>query len=173
MGRYPAISLAFDMVHRYGHAFGSTLLQGLAMTVNAPATLLHISAKVPEPEAMTALVGQYIYNDPTINGVVPGTLAELYFNFGLVGVIGGFFVIGRIARYCISVTYSAADMGTLLLAFYVLTLLCVSTIPATATLGVYLLATTGFPVLVFCVVEQIVARSVSRLPQSAAGIAFS
>jgi hypothetical protein len=141
--------------------------------VNAPATLLHISAKVPEPEAMTALVGQYIYNDPTINGVVPGTLAELYFNFGLVGVIGGFFVIGRIARYCISVTYSAADMGTLLLAFYVLTLLCVSTIPATATLGVYLLATTGFPVLVFCVVEQIVARSVSRLPQSAAGIAFS
>ncbi len=45
MGRYPTISLAFDMVHRYGHAFGSTLLQGLAMTVNAPATLLHISAK--------------------------------------------------------------------------------------------------------------------------------
>jgi hypothetical protein len=64
-------------------------------------------------------------------------------------------------------------MGTLLLAFYILTLLCVSTIPATATLGVYLLATTGFPVLFFCVVEQIVARSVSRLPQSAAGIAFS
>jgi hypothetical protein len=173
MGRYTTISLAFDMVHRYGHAFGSTLLQGLTMTINAPATLLHISAKVPEPEAITALVGQYIYGDPTKTGVVPGTLAELYFNFGLVGVIGGFFVIGRIARYCISLTHSAADMGTALLGFYVLTLLCVWTIPMTATLGVYLLATTGFPVLAFCVVEQIVARSVSRLPQSAAGIAFS
>ncbi len=72
MGRYPTISLAFDMVTQYGHAFGSTLLQGLAMTVNAPATLLHIPLKVPEPEAMTALVGQYIYQDPSINGVVPG-----------------------------------------------------------------------------------------------------
>ncbi|MEI9968730.1 MAG: hypothetical protein WDM87_08945 [Terracidiphilus sp.] len=26
--------------------------------------------------------GQYIYDDSTINGVVPGTLSELYFNFG-------------------------------------------------------------------------------------------
>jgi oligosaccharide repeat unit polymerase len=164
MGRYPAISLAFDMVHRYGYAFGSTLLQGLAMTVNAPATLLHISAKVPEPEAVTALVGQYIYNDPSINGVVPGTLAELYFNFGAFGVIAGFFVIGRIARYCIAVTRSANDMGTLLLAFYVLTLLCVWTIPMTATLCVYLLATTGFPVLVLCAIEQSVIYLIKPLP---------
>ena len=101
---------------------------------------------------------------------MPGTLAELYFNFGVFGVIGGFFVIGRIARYCISVTHSAADMGTLLLGFYVLTLLCVSTIPMTATLSVYLLATTGFPILVFCAVEQIVARSVKPLPRSTARI---
>ena len=115
MGRYPTISLAFDMVTQYGHAFGSTLLQGLAMTVNAPATLLHIPLKVPEPEAMTALVGQYIYQDPSINGVVPGTLAELYFNFGTLGVFGGFFLIGRIAKVCISMTHSAVDMGTLLL----------------------------------------------------------
>ena len=28
MGRYPTISLAFDMVNRYGHAFGSTLAPG-------------------------------------------------------------------------------------------------------------------------------------------------
>ena len=173
MGRYATISLAFDMVNRYGHAFGSTLIQGLIMTINAPATLLHISPKVPEPEAMTALVGKYIFEDPTINGVVPGTLAELYFNFGVFGVIAGFFVIGKIAKYCISVTHTAVDMGTLLLAFYVLTLLCVSTIPMTATLCVYLLATTGFPVLVLCTIEQIVARSVSPLPRSATGIAFS
>jgi oligosaccharide repeat unit polymerase len=172
LGRYPTISLAFDMVNRYGHAFGSTLLQGLAMTMNAPATLLHSSMKVTEPEAMTALVGQYIYGDPTINGVVPGTLAELYYNFGVLGVLGGFFVIGRIAKYCISVTRSSQDMGTVLLSFYVLTLLCVWTIPMTATLGVYLLATKGLPILLFCAVEQIVSRSVRPLPQTAAHMAL-
>lgn len=166
MGRYPTISLAFDMVNRYGHAFGSTLLQGLAMTVNAPATLLHIPAKVPEPEAMTALVGQYIYQDPSINGVVPGTLAEFYFNFGTLGVLGGFFVIGRIARYCISMAHSAVDMGTLLLSFYVITLLCLWTIPMTATIGVYLLATRGLPILVFVAIEQSLSRSSNLAPQA-------
>lgn len=165
MGRYPTISLAFDMVGRFGHASGSTLWQGLAMTINAPATLLHIPLKVPEPTAMTALVGQYIYEDPTVNGVVPGTLAELYFNFGVLGVIGGFFVIGRIARYCIAATHSAANMGTLLLSFYILTMLCVWTIPQTATIGFYLLATRGLPILLFCGAEQTLIRSAMPSPQ--------
>ncbi len=166
MGRYPTISLAFDMVGRFGHASGSTLWQGLVMTINAPATLLHIPLKVPEPTAMTALVGQYIYEDPTVNGVVPGTLAELYFNFGVLGVIGGFFVIGRIARYCVAATHSAANMGTLLLSFYVLTLLCVWTIPQTATIGFYLLATRGLPILLFCGVEQTLIRPAMPAPQA-------
>ena len=167
MGRFPTISLAFDMVNRYGHALGSTLLQGVAMTVNAPATLLHIPLKVPEPEAMTALVGQYIYQDPSINGVVPGTLAEFYFNFGTLGVLGGFFVIGRIAKVCISMAHSAVDMGTFLLSFYVLTLLCLWAIPMTATIGVYLLATRGLPILVFVAIEQTLSRSANLAPQAA------
>ncbi len=173
MGRYATINLAFDMVNRYGHAFGSTLLQGLIMTINAPLTLLHISAKVPEPEAMTALVGQYIYGDPTITGIVPGTLAELDYNFGVLGVFGGFFVIGRIAKYCISVTHSARDMGTLLLSFYILTLLCVWTIPMTATLGVYLLATQGLPILAFCAIEQMVIHCVRPVPLGATQMALT
>ena len=137
------------------------------MTVNAPATLLHIPLKVPEPEAMTALVGQYIYQDPSINGVVPGTLAEFYFNFGTLGVFGGFFVIGRIAKVCISMAHSAVDMGTLLLSFYVITLLCLWAIPMTATIGVYLLATRGLPILVFVAIEQTLSRSANLAPQAA------
>jgi hypothetical protein len=168
MGRYATIGLAFDMVNRYGHAFGSTLIQGLAMTINAPATLLHSSMKVPEPAAMTALVGQYVYGDPGNTGAVPGTLAELYFNFGVFGVAGGFFVIGWIARLCISIARSSPEMGTRLLAFYVLTLLCVWTIPMTATLGVYLLATSGLPILVFCAIEQTVIHAAFPAPVAAA-----
>ncbi|HVN92784.1 MAG TPA: hypothetical protein VMT38_03760 [Terracidiphilus sp.] len=166
MGRYPTISLSFDMVNQYGHALGSTLLQGLAMTINAPATLLHMPWKVPEPEAMTALVGQYIYQDPSINGVVPGTLAEFYFNFGTLGVLGGFFVIGRIAKYCISISHSAADMGTLMLSFYIITLLCLWAIPMTATIGAYLLATRGLPILLFCAVDQTLSRFANPASQA-------
>ena len=168
MGRYPTISLAFDMVHRYGHSFGSTLLQGLTMTINAPATLLHIPLKVPEPVPISALAGQYIYDDPSINGVVPGTLAELYFNLGVLGVFGGFFAIGRVAKYCISATHSARDSGTLLLSFYILAMLCVSTIPMTTTILLYEMATIGLPILAFCAVEQIVIHSATPPPLNAA-----
>jgi hypothetical protein len=171
MGRYPTISLAFDMVNRYGHALGLTLLQGLTITINAPATLLHIPLKVPELEPFSALAGQYIYNDSSINFVVPGTLAELYFNFGVLGVFGGFFVIGRVAKYCIAVTHSASDMGTLLLSSYVLAMLCISTIPMTTTIILYNLATIGFPILAFCVIEQSLIHAKKPLPQSAARMA--
>jgi hypothetical protein len=170
MGRYPTISLAFDMVGRYGHVLGSTLLQGLTMTINAPATLLHIPLKVPEPVPISALAGLYIYDDSSINGVVPGTLAELYFNFGVVGVFGGFFMIGRVAKYCISATHSAKDSGTLLLGFYILAMLCVSTIPMTATIIVYEMATIGFPIIAFCAIEQIVIHSAKSLPQNTASL---
>lgn len=168
MGRYPTISLVFDMVGRYGHALGSTLLQGLTMTINAPATLLHIPLKIPEPVAISALAGQYIYDDPSINGVVPGTLAELYFNFGVLGVFCGFYVIGRVAKYCISAKDSAKDAGTLLLSFYILAMLCVSTIPMTTTIIVYEMVTIGFPIVAFYAIEQIVIHAAKSPSQNAA-----
>jgi hypothetical protein len=38
----------------------------------------------------------------------------------------------------------------------------------TATIGVYLLATRGFPILVFVAIEQTLSRSVNLTPQAAA-----
>ncbi|MGD0158059.1 MAG: hypothetical protein ABSB50_18365 [Terracidiphilus sp.] len=171
IGRFSSISLAFDMVHRYGYASGSTLLQGFTTTINAPATLLHISWKVPEPQAMAAVVGEYIYDDPTKTGVVPGTVAELYFNFGILGVVGGFFVIGRIARYCTTLTHTAENLGSMILAFYVLALLCVSTIPMTATTILYSLTTSGFPILFLFACEQILTHAAKPRQESLSHVA--
>jgi hypothetical protein len=170
MGRFSTIALSFDMVRNTGYGFGSTLLQGAAITLNAPATLLHIPLKIYEPEAITSLVGQYLFSDPTINGVVPGTLAELYFNFGICGVFCGFFVIGRIAKYCIDVTRSADRMGSALLGFYSLVLLCLWTIPMTATLTLYFLATRGLPILAFFVAERTLVYRRRRVPQNGLGL---
>lgn len=118
-------------------------------------------------------MGQYLYDDSTRTGVVPGTLAELYFNFGVFGVIAGFFVVGRVARYCISLTHSAEDAGTMLLAFYVMALLCISTIPMNATVILYFLATSGLPILVFYASERILIHAFSPLPQPATRTALT
>ena len=142
------------MTKHFGYAFRSTLFQGIAMTLNVPATLLHLDVKIPEPQAITSIAGEYIFSDPTINGVVPGTVAELYFNFGVLGVLGGLFVIGRTARFCIRVMHWPATLSTLLLGFYSLLLICIWTIPMTATLTLYFLVTRGFPILVLFAVER-------------------
>ena len=42
----------------------------------------------------------------------------------------------------------------------------------TATLGVYLLATRGVPILLFCAVEQTLSRSVNFAPRPVAQVAL-
>ena len=57
-------------------------------------------------------------------------------------------------------------MGTSLLSFYIITLLCLWAIPMTATIGVYLLATRGLPILIFVAIEQILSSSANLTPQA-------
>lgn len=167
MGRYATIGLILDMSRHFGFAMGSTLLQGIAITVNAPATLLHLGLKIPEPQAITSVAGEYLFSDPDINGVVPGTVAELYFNFGVVGVLGGFYIIGRIARMCIRILAVAGDLGTILLGFYSLLLICIWTIPMTATLTLYFLVTRGLPILALYAIERALCVRAKQDPKDA------
>jgi len=153
MGRYSSLGLIFDMVDEDGFALGSTLLNGPAMTFNAPATLMEIPFKIPEPLPITALVGRYLYSNTDRNGVVPGTMAELYYNFGAIGVILGFYAIGKLARYCIGLSEDCNSISVYLLAIYAIVLICTWMIPMTATLALYFLATRGLPVLLLCVID--------------------
>jgi oligosaccharide repeat unit polymerase len=148
VGRFSMIGLGVEMVNRNGFAWGSTLFEGLANTINAPLVLLKLPQIVQAPQGITSVVGMYLVGNPQMTGIVPGTICELYYNFGLFGVAGGYFLIGVLLKKSIKLIQNTKSMGVFTLSVYIITLICTSFIPGTFTSWVYYLPTMGFPV--FC-----------------------
>jgi oligosaccharide repeat unit polymerase len=160
VGRFSMIGLGVEMVNRYGVAWGSTLFEGLADTINAPLILLKLPQIVETPQGITSVVGMYLVKNPQMTGIVPGTICELYYNFGLFGVVGGYFLIGTLLQKCIKVIQNTKSMGVFTLAVYLIVLICSSFIPGTFTSWVYYLATIGFPVICLFICELILKNGI-------------
>jgi hypothetical protein len=158
IGRFSMIGAGIEMVDKFGYALGSTLLAGITSTINAPFVLLKISLPVPEPYGVTNFVGMHLKGDPRVTGIVPGTVCELYFNFGLVGVIMGYLLIGRLTAFCTTRIRETNSLGTVAVLSYILVLICTAIIPGTTTTWIYLFFTHGFPALCLFLYEKLLRR---------------
>ena len=160
IGRFSMIGLGVEMVNRYGFAWGSTLFDGIGNTINAPLILLKLPQIVETPQGITSVAGMYLLGDPQITGIVPGTICELYYNFGVFGVAGGYFLIGKLVQKCIKIIQNTRSTGVFTLAVYVIVLICNSFIPGTFTSWVYYLATIGFPVICLFICELLFKKGI-------------
>jgi oligosaccharide repeat unit polymerase len=158
VGRFSMIGLGIEMVQRQGLALGATLPDGLVNTLNAPSTLLKLPQLLPASQSVTSAVGDYLVGNPEVTGIVPGSIFDFYYNFGLFGVAAGYFIIGKIVRKSTSVMRKTDSMGVFLFWSYVVVTLSICCIPGTATGWVYYLATTGFPALCLLVCEVALSR---------------
>jgi oligosaccharide repeat unit polymerase len=159
VGRFSMIGLGIEMVQQEGLAFGATLADGFFNTINAPSTLLKLPLLLPVPQSATSVVGNYLLGDPEITGIVPGSIFDFYYNFGLIGVAAGYFIIGKIVQKSITIMRKTDSMGVFFFWSYVIVTICVCCIPGTATGWVYYLATTGFPALCFLMCEVSLSRN--------------
>jgi oligosaccharide repeat unit polymerase len=153
VGRFSMIGLGIKIANSQGYAWGSTLYDGLVNAINTPLTLLNLPLIVQPPQSITSVVGEYLVGNPLVTGIVPGTTCELYYNFGLVGVAVGYFLIGKILHKCIQVIQETRSMGFFAIAAYCLILICTSFFPGTFTSWIYYLITIGFPVICLCFCE--------------------
>jgi len=149
VGRFSMIGLGIKVVQSDGLGFGATLLNGFVNTINVPLTLLKLPHLLPVPQSVTSIVGNYLMGNPEFEGIVPGNIFDFYYNFSLIGVAVGYFIIGIIVRKAISVMKKTDSMGAFIFWSYVIVTLSICGIPGTATGWIYYLATTGFPVLFF------------------------
>ncbi len=160
IGRFSMIGLAVEMVNIHGFVWGSTLLAGLANAVNSPLVLLKIPQIVGTPQGITSIVGMHLVGNPEITGIVPGTICELYYNFGLFGVAGGYFLIGKLLQKCIKVTRDTQSIGVFTLTTYIIVLICTNFIPGTFTSWIYYLVTIGFPAIFLFISEALFKKTV-------------
>jgi oligosaccharide repeat unit polymerase len=161
-GRFSMIGLSIEMVQNYGYAYGKTFLEGIIATINAPFILLKLPSLLPQATGITNVVGGYLFNDSTVTGVVPGIILELYYNFGIVGVAVGFYLIGKFAAACTRAVDTGTTVGEVLLSSYCLILICTSIIPGTSSIWVYLLITLGLPAICLYSVERIFKNRVNK-----------
>lgn len=154
MGRFSMVGLSIDYVRNNGFLLGSTVLHGFVSALNAPLVLMQMSPVVDIPAGFTSVIGGYLTGDSSVNAIVPGTVAELYANFGVPGVGIGYLLIGYMIRWSVSIMERTASAGSLCLSSYLIVLLCLTCIPGTMTGWMYYLITAGLPALVLPMLEN-------------------
>lgn len=89
IGRFSTLATVGDLVHAQGYLFGQTLLHWPAKCFELVQFVIPGTPVMDTPRSITSYVGELILGDPTINGIVPGALFELYANFGYIGIVLG------------------------------------------------------------------------------------
>lgn len=156
-GRYSMMGFATDYVAVNGHAYGETLLASFSNISLGTLRLLGIYVPNPQFRTSTQLSGESILNS-TANYIVPGFSAEMYINFGFVGLVVGYYLLGRIANW-VDRRYLAASSVLIKLTFaYFGTLIVFRTVAAdSGSLMSYVLYS-GFPLLVMVVLSKLGRR---------------
>lgn len=154
-GRFSITAASFELVDLYGYQFGATMWTTAPMLANAMLAASGLDLRLDTGHAVTNYVGQHLAGSFNINGIVPGSIFELYFNYGAVGVLGGYWILGFLIRRASHYLSPAHRIGTRTLAAYVIALVLVWAIPMTSTLWVYFLVIRGAPLIVLFAAEHL------------------
>jgi len=147
-GRFCMVGLGFALTANSGAGFGTTILGSFFSSINDLMTLAHLPFQLPHVQGMESIIGGYLINDPDNNSILPGSICELYYDFGVLGVVVGHFLIGRLARICSNAVHRGANVGSVLLGAYCLLSLSISTLSGNISSAFYYLLYIGLPLLV-------------------------
>jgi hypothetical protein len=153
-GRFSMVGLGLQMARSYGHDWGLVMLSPILQTLNSPFYLLRLGQPFHVPGAITNLAGLYLLGDPRKAGIVPGSICELAYSFGLLGVPVGYYILGRMVVFATNRIEHGRSIGEIMIAIYFIILVCISIIPGTMTTWIYCLATFGFPCILLYVLES-------------------
>lgn len=144
-GRFSMVGWAVDVVEGSGYLFGETFAYAYTNVIFGVARLIGLNLNNPDWSSSTSLTGQTLLGDPSLTYIVPGLTAELYLNFGILGVFIGMFLLGLTANW-IDKRFIASPSVTMKLVYaYVGSLLVLRTLAAdSGALPSYLIYT-GLP----------------------------
>lgn len=155
LGRFSMVGLSVRMVQRFGYDWGLSMLASLIDVFNAPFYLIMKISPIPALNKIVNFTGLYLLGDPNKTGIVPGSICELYFNFGFFGVLIGYFLLGKLISFIAYLIHTSNTVGTTMLSTYIIILICMNIIPGPAMEWIYRLVTIGLPFLVYWFIERL------------------
>lgn len=97
-GRFSMGAWAFKYTEYHGLLLGETYLSGLLVVPGGLSHFFGIDLADPY-RPVVAFTGEYLRGSADKNFIVPGSMAELILNFGVVGVIVGYYLFGRVTGF--------------------------------------------------------------------------
>lgn len=146
-GRFSMMGFATEYAAEEGHAYGETLLASAANMTLGTLRLAGIYIPNPQLRSSTQMSGESLLGS-TANYVVPGFSAEMFINFGLIGVVVGYYFLGRVANWADRKYLEAPTVLIKLTFAYVGTLLVFRTVAADSGSILSYVLYSGLPLLV-------------------------
>jgi hypothetical protein len=147
-GRFSMLGFSVKYVEEHGTIDGETFGSALASIAAGLAHLLGIGTTAVAQRSSLEVIGQVLGTEVGgVNYIVPGLTAEFYLNFGMVGIVVGCYLLGRITNW-VDKRFSEASSPMVQLAFaYLGTLIVLRTITAESSATLTYVLYTGAPVL--------------------------
>ncbi|MEV5051570.1 hypothetical protein [Arthrobacter sp. LAR12-1-1.1] len=165
-GRFSLMGLADAHVDEHGFLYGETFLAGITNVLFGALRLVGVGIPNPPLRMSMNITGEELLNSSSAIHIVPGLTAELYMNFGLIGIIIGYYSLGRITSW-VDAQYDKAPGAILRLAFaYLGTLLVFRTVSADSGAIYGYLLYTGLPLIALGVYSGLVRRRIRRHAKS-------
>jgi len=99
LGRFSMLGFALQSTDRYGLLGGETFVESVLRPLAALSQFVGIRAFQSVGQSSTEVVISELFNSSTAIYVVPGLSAELFLNFGVVGIALGYFALGRVCGW--------------------------------------------------------------------------
>lgn len=145
-GRFSMTGLAVESASRIGLLWGETFASAFNFTLLPLFNFLGLEA----PRLMTPMdvASRVTVGDFSLIYMVPGFTSELMMNFGLIGVIVGYFILGRATRVLDFAIQKSTSLLSRLFLFYVGALLVFRVLPSGSVAFLVYLTYSGTPYLI-------------------------
>ena len=147
-GRFSMLGFAVRYVHDNGLLFGETIAADAVTFIDGLVRKIGMSGFEVEQRSSINIAAEALLNSGSEIYIVPGMSAELYLNFGIPGILLGYFVLSRLCAWADTRFLGSSTLVTQLAWAYVGTLLVFRTIPANSGSSYGYLIFTGAPLLV-------------------------
>lgn len=111
LGRFSMMGFADEFVSRNGYLLGETFLSGILSVPFGILKLLGLTDGIALPRTITEVTGDHLLGSSSVTFVVPGMSAELYINFGFLGIVLGYYLLGRLVSIVDDAYASTPDMS--------------------------------------------------------------
>lgn len=128
-GRYSIIGTSFEYVRLNGFLYGQTFVSAVASAALPLLGLVGLYPATPDLLTSTDVTSRILFGTYDAIHVVPGMSAELYVNFGLVGVAVGYLALGRAAWWVDNALRRTSGALQQVFLYYLGALLAFRTIP--------------------------------------------